>query len=374
MKIAIIATGDEIVHGDTLNTNACDLAQILNAEGFPPDIHLACCDSEQQMIDSLHWLSPDYNLIIFIGGLGPTSDDRTRFALATFLGRPLLEYPEAIRHIQERFQQTDIKLNAGNRQQALFPESTRLLPNPFGSAMGGYYKDERCLYVLLPGPPRECLPMFNQQVMPMLHGLQHSDRALLKWRLFGVAESIIGEILDNALADLPCETGYRLEIPYVEFKVRCDKALATEVKRRIEPLIAPYIIATIEQKASDKLRQWFDVRKIPATIIDDATGGILQTLIQRPENHAFLHFHADENKDLTIKIKGLAAYWTQENQILEVNLDIALTWKGKTQKESHLLQYRSALIIHYAAELACYRIFEMLEKEATPSDHQQVER
>jgi nicotinamide-nucleotide amidase len=360
MHIALLATGDEILQGDTANSNSQDLSHILHAEGIETTTHLVCGDKEEDIIACLQWLTQKHTLILITGGLGPTSDDRTRFALAKFMQTELLIYPEALDILKKRLQRGGLKMNAGNKQQALFPKNTTLLPNPFGSAVGGYCYWKHILFVLLPGPPRECLPMFHHHVLPMLQSFAHKDKVLLKWRLFGVAEAEIAETLDNALAHLDCQTGFRLEIPYVEFKVRCHETLVDAVKSIIDPLVAPYVIASPEQKASECLKEMIIDQSLPMVIIDKATGGVLQTLLQTPDTFPYLHFQAENSVDLQFELSGLDSYWQKKSHTRTVTLHLKGNYQGKIIQEEHDLAYRSPLIVHYAAEWASFRICEFL--------------
>lgn len=153
MTVALLATGDEIIHGDTLNTNSHNLASALSSEGLPLGLQLACSDKEKELYDCLSFLALTHDIILVTGGLGPTSDDRTRFALGRFLKTDLVEFPEAIQHIQTRLGLAEKELNPGNRQQALFPANATILPNPHGTALGCYYSQGNKLFILLPGPP-----------------------------------------------------------------------------------------------------------------------------------------------------------------------------------------------------------------------------
>ena len=121
MTVALLATGDEIIHGDTLNTNSFHLAQILSSEGLSLGLQLVCSDKESEINDCLHFLATQHDLIIITGGLGPTSDDRTRFALAHFLNTDLSNSQLLLEHIKNRLKLSPDKLNPGNKQQALFP-------------------------------------------------------------------------------------------------------------------------------------------------------------------------------------------------------------------------------------------------------------
>lgn len=361
MTIAILATGDEIIHGDTLNTNTHAIAHALNSEGLLLGHQLTSSDREQDIFSCITFLCKRHSIIILTGGLGPTSDDRTRYALARFLNVPLVEFSDAVKHIEKRLTKANITLNAGNRQQALFPLGATLLPNPHGTAMGCsyYFKDK--LLILLPGPPRECLPMFNHYVLPMLGRVQHTDKHLLKWRLFGVAEGEIAQILDDSLASIDCETGYRLETPYLEFKVRCSAEYVEKVQQIIEPIVAPLIIAPPEQKASERLQKVIGEIQISMVIIDDVTGGILQTLIQRPSNYPWLSFHEQNNSRLHVHLSGLEAYWS-DSGVASTSLTIDYQYDTTQGTETQQIPYRSPLVVEYAAEWISFRLLHLINQ------------
>jgi len=361
MTIAFLATGDEIVQGDTLNTNSQAIAQVLNSERLLVGLHLSCGDNEQDMLESLEFLSQRHDIVILIGGLGPTSDDRTRFALGRFLNTPLVEFEDALTHIKTRLARANLSLNAGNRQQALFPPRAILLPNPNGTAMGCYYRSQTKLFVMLPGPPRECLPMFNQSVLPILSQTQRTDKQLLKWRLFGVAESEIAEILDGSLANLDCETGYRLDTPYLEFKVRCRADLVEKIKQLIEPIVLPHIIASPEQRASESLGQRIGLMQEPIVIIDDITGGLLQTLLDNPHTHRWLTFHETGASKLHFHLSGLDEYWAHQSSSTTA---ITIKYHNDIEhgSEMHLIPYFSPLVVHYAAEWLSFRLLHLIDQ------------
>lgn len=359
MTIALLATGDEIILGDTLNTNSQQLAHALHSEGLTMGRHLSCSDDERDIMDCLAFLSRDHNIIIITGGLGPTSDDRTRFALSRFLDVPLTDFPEALQHIEQRLRHSKLALTEGNRQQARFPEDAELLPNPNGTAMGCFYVHGDTWYVLLPGPPRECLPMFHRYILPRLQTTQHDDTRLLKWRLFGVAESQIAQQLDDALRCLDCVTGYRLETPYVECKVRCRPEYVADVMAAVEPIITPHIIASVDKKASEVLREALARWQMPVTILDDATGGLLQTLLQGPDDYQWLRFHESAEPGHCFQISGLREYWLDEKGTTSTSL--AIYYNGDCV-ETHELPYRSPLVVHYAAEWLSFRLFHLINE------------
>lgn len=362
MIIGLLATGDEIIQGDTLNTNCHQLAKTLHSEGLVVGLHVACSDSEQEIEECIQFLATHHDIILITGGLGPTSDDRTRFAMARFMEENLIEFPSALAHVKDRLLRSQLAVTQGNKQQALFPKHATLLPNPNGTAMGCYCQAKGKLLILLPGPPLECLPMFEQHVMPMLQQSQHSAKQQLKWRLFGVAESQIAQQLDDALKGIDCETGYRLETPYVECKVRCLPELLPQVKAIVEPIINPHIIASTEKKASDVLREKINELPFTINIIDEVSGGILQTLIQNPKNATHLRFNALKSADINFHTQGLDEYWSNEQQAGTTIVTINYSLNGNSGQETHELPYRSAMVVHYAAEWLSFRILHILNQ------------
>lgn len=361
MTIALLATGNEIIEGDILNTNGRDLAHILHSEGLSPKIHMATSDTEEEILECLQFLSDKHDVIIITGGLGPTSDDRTRFALSRFLNQSLVVFDEALEHLQNILRHSSLALTVSNRQQALFPEAATLMPNPFGTAMGCYCAKDNKLYFLLPGPPRECLPMFQDYVLPQLETTRGANQ-WLKWRLFGVAESEIGQQMDDALRHIPCETGYRLEMPYVEFKVRCEEKFKPTVREIVDPLVAHYIIASTEKKASEALIELIIKRKQRISIVDEVTGGLLESLILKPETRSLLDFCGQKKLDHVFHLKGLREYWQQEKG---TTTSISISYKDSQESqqiESHQIPFRSAMVLYYAAEWLSFRLFHLINE------------
>ncbi|WP_419420260.1 competence/damage-inducible protein A [Legionella sp. D16C41] len=362
MAIALLATGDEIIHGDTLNTNSHYLAHALSSEGLAVGIHLSCSDDELEIYQCISFLAHQHDIIIITGGLGPTSDDRTRYALSRYLESSLIEFEEALTHIQNRLYHSKLALSEGNKQQAKFPAKAYLLPNPNGTAMGCYVRHHNKLLIMLPGPPRECLPMFNNYILPILQNTQHTTTKLLKWRLFGVAESQIAQAIDDALQTFNCKTGYRLDTPYVECKVWAKPELVERILKTLQPIISPHLITKTDKKASEELVELIQKWQKPIIILDEVTGGLLQSLIQLPETYPFIKFHEQNHAALHFHICGLYEYWSNRPKNGETSLAIFYSHGRFEGKETHVIPHRSPLVIHYAAELISSRLFHLINQ------------
>lgn len=364
MTIAILYTGDELIHGDTLNTNSYAISQALSSEGLSIGLQMTCSDKDKDIQDSINFLIKDHDIVIITGGLGPTSDDRTRFAFEKLFGITLVEFPEALLHVKDKLSNRR-QLHSGDAQQALFPPNATILFNPYGTAMGCHFTVENKLFFLLPGPPRECMPMFHHHVIPFLRKQQHSTKTILKWLVFGVPESLIANDLDKALLGLDCKTGYRYDSPYVELKVRCKPALVETVNAIVEPIVNPYVISSSNKKASAELAENIAEVKIPISIIDEATGGILQTLIQRPNNYRYLSFSSTsrEKSQLNVRISGFQAYWKDNKDHGQAEIVLSYSKdQGPVGEERRKfpLHSNNILVLNAAAEWLCFRIANLI--------------
>jgi|TARA_R110002126_G_scaffold110918_1_gene248312 nicotinamide-nucleotide amidase len=365
MTIGLLATGDELTHGDTLNTSTQVIAKILSSEGMSIGMHVVCGDKQHELVDALEFLGHKHQVMIITGGLGPTSDDRTRFALARYLNQALIEYADALLHVETRLKRAKLLMDDGNRQQALFPKEATLFPNPNGTAMGCAYQQDKRLFIILPGPPNECMPMFQTYALPLLQKLMiASEKEILTWRLFGVAEGQIAQVLEHALVNIPCQLGYCLEMPYLMFKVRCEKHVVEDVRKIIKPLVAAYLIASTEHTASAQLSMLFECQKLKATVFDETTGGILQSLLQNPNNHAYLSFreHDDDSTRCYFHASGMEAYWQGVSHV--GSSDVVLTYRLGTQQgeERYTLPRIGPWATHTAAEWLSFRIFDLINQ------------
>jgi len=365
MTIGLLATGDELTHGDTLNTSSQVIAEALSSDGLSMGMHVVCGDKEQELVDALSFLGKKHQVMIITGGLGPTSDDRTRFALAAYLNEPLIEYTDALLHVEARLTRAKLCMDDGNRQQTLFPEGSELFPNPHGTAMGCAYRQDEKLFILLPGPPKECMPMFQAYALPLLRQLiSSSQKEILTWRLFAVAEGQMAEVLEHALTDIDCQLGYCLETPYLMFKVRCEKSSVADVRAAIEPLVAPYIIAPPEQTASMRLCALFETQKPKVAVFDDVTGGVLQSLLQNPKNYGDLSFREqDKNKaELCFYATGLEAYWQGADDAGSSDVVLSYRLGDEVGEERYTLPRIGAWTVHTAAEWLSFRIFHLINQ------------
>lgn len=354
LRIAILSTGDELVEGMTLNTNAKTIAGLLFSEGVQPGLQMVCSDKEQEIMDCLTYLVPLHDYVIITGGLGPTSDDRTRFAMGKFVNQELISKKEALTHISSLTGRKES--SQGDQQQSLFPEGAMLLPNEHGTALGCIVEATPCTIVLLPGPPRECIPMFSNYLLPQLIQNNTPDSVGLSWLAFGVREETLAVQLEEALKHFPaCEIGYRLDPPYVECKVRCRPEEADPVTKRVAPVLKPYLLMGSNIKASVALKEKISFLKKPIRIKDTATGGLLQQFLSTPLTYPYLQFGNTEDFKADFECEGLEAYWQQTDDIVK-----EVRFKSHALQNKVILPFKSVLVINMAAEWFCAQILGVL--------------
>ena len=357
--IALLATGDEIVDGVILNTNAQHIANTLFHEHMHVTEHRIVRDNEANITQTILSLLENNDAIIITGGLGPTTDDRTRFALAKALQQPLELHEDVwqaiIDLLAQRYGMTNIPIS--NQQQALFPKNAEILANPNGTAAGCFCQFQNKLIFMLPGPPSECLPMFAHYVLPKLKEQQFGQKTYFKnWLLFGVSEGHIAEKLEAALASFPsCRTGYRVTFPYLEFKLFAsnDHDLQQSILA-ISDIIAPHLFDDTATKASETLKAALLKNSIFIDFTDTATGGHLEQLLRTPELNSQLHFNTQHKNHWHLELSGLTEYWGSIPDAKQATLHLSLTSpKGDVYQETKVsLNYRQRNL-HYAAEYAC---------------------
>lgn len=191
----IIAVGSELLGSTRLDTNSLYLSDRLAAVGIDLRAKSVVGDDRRRLADILRAALTRADLVVLTGGLGPTDDDLTREVVADTLARPLHEDPAIVAHIEQRFAARGLRMPHVNRRQAMVPQGASVLANPRGTAPGLSLEHDGRVIVLLPGPPREMQPMFDEVCATTLAPRSGGAR-ILKRTIFvaGRGESHVEEI------------------------------------------------------------------------------------------------------------------------------------------------------------------------------------
>jgi nicotinamide-nucleotide amidase len=196
MSAEIICVGTELLLGDILNSNAQYLAQQLAHLGIPHYFQTTVGDNPERLKKVIEIATSRAQILIFTGGLGPTPDDLTGETIADFFGATLVEKPEIIDDITQKFAARGRVMTPSNRKQALIPEGAEILPNPTGTAPGIIWQPRPGITIFtFPGVPSEMYRMWEETAVPFLKSQGWGKEIIYSrmLRFFGVGESALAE-------------------------------------------------------------------------------------------------------------------------------------------------------------------------------------
>ncbi len=189
----ILCVGTELLLGDIVNTNAAFLSSRLADLGINVYRHTVVGDNPERLKKALALALEESDLVITSGGLGPTYDDLTKETVASAFGREMYLHTESLERIEAYFSRTGRVMTENNKKQAMMPVGATVLRNDYGTApaLALFDEDKNKTVIMLPGPPNELIPIFNEQVTPYLE--TRSDAILLSKNvnIFGMGESAV---------------------------------------------------------------------------------------------------------------------------------------------------------------------------------------
>lgn len=264
LRVEMLSSGDEVLHGHILDTNAAWLGRWLFDNGAPLCGRATVGDDVTALVTAFEAASRRADVLIVNGGLGPTSDDLTTQAAARALGVVLEEDSVWLAHMQVWFEQRGRVMPSSNRKQAWLPVGAERLDNPIGTACGFAVTLNDCLIFFTPGVPREFMLMVEQQIMPRLRQRFRLPAPPLCLRLstIGRSESSLAEQLDGLALPPGCTLGYRSASPLIELKLSGPATQAAAMQtcwQQVRALLAENLLfegeAGIAGRAAAALRQ-----------------------------------------------------------------------------------------------------------------------
>ena len=169
MKAAIITIGDELLIGQTVDTNSAWMGAELSKSGFDVYRMTSIHDRREDIIHALTDATGKTDVVLITGGLGPTSDDITKQTLCEFFNTKLVTDPDVLSMISEMMSHRKYAMNENNRRQADVPESCRVLQNAAGTAPGMWFEKDGTIFISMPGVPHEMKYLMTEHVLPDLH-------------------------------------------------------------------------------------------------------------------------------------------------------------------------------------------------------------
>ncbi len=282
LKIAMLSTGEEVLHGDIVDTNASWLSELFFDAGFGLVKRSTVGDQMSSLVEELMMLSFNSNVVIVNGGLGPTSDDLSSEAASQAAEVPLELNEMWLKQLEAFFAGRSIPMPESNKKQAMLPQGAEMLDNPLGTACGFKMRINDCVFYFTPGVPSEFKHMVKTLILPDIqaNNPSHLGQECSRLYTFGTSESALSDTLDKVQLPPGYMLGYRSYLPFIQVKLfgPADdleqrvkvlnvifKLIETHVVSVDEPLIAhlghlleekQYSVAVAEQSTKGWLSNW----------------------------------------------------------------------------------------------------------------------
>ncbi len=288
MRCEIITVGTELLMGQITNTNAREIARELSALGVGVYYQSVVGDNEKRLKEVFALALQRTDLVILVGGLGPTEDDITREAVAEVLNLPLGKNEFWEKTLEDFFGKRLRSMPEVNRKQAMVPRGGELLPNDRGTAPGIYLEKQGQIVVLLPGPPKEVTPMFQNQVVPRLQERLQStgELGVLQskiLRIVGIGESSlvskIKDILDRQSNPTiaPLAKGAEIHLRITAFAPSTQEAnnLIEETAAELKAVLGNYVYGEDDENLEMAVAKLLWEQEKTVALAESCSGGYL---------------------------------------------------------------------------------------------------
>lgn len=291
MQIDLISIGDELLIGQTLNTNAHWLSKQLNTIGFQIRQHVTISDDKEIIVAALDHSLRYSDVVIITGGLGPTKDDLTLEVLTKYFGGKLVQNQEVYQDIERLITGRGYRMNELNKQQALVPDVAQVIRNKNGTAPGTWFEKEGKIVVSLPGVPYEMKAMMEHEVIPQLKKrfeLPHIIHQMVYTQ--GVPESQLAEMLEDWENNLP----QSIKLAYLPSPGRVKLRLSMEGKDKkkleqtlenqlndLQSIIGKYIFSFSESELEVVIGNLLREKQQTLATAESCTGGYIAHLITK---------------------------------------------------------------------------------------------
>ena len=276
MNIALLSVGTEILLGDTVNTNLASLGQALYNNGFILSTEKTVPDDKKLIQDAVNELLENNDVIITCGGIGPTEDDFTKEVISEMFDLKLVVDEDHLSWMKSRWESRDMTMPATNIKQAEIPAGATKLNNTNGTSPGIYIELKSKHVFILPGPPREFIPLVTDELVPFLkHNFTKVEKDYEFILFFNEAESALAEKIDKFKPE-------GLDIAYLAskgiIKLRIDKNSVSEdalkdFKNQIKETLSDNVLSYENIPASKVLLRELKAKNYTISLVESITGG-----------------------------------------------------------------------------------------------------
>jgi nicotinamide-nucleotide amidase len=288
-SIEIITIGDEILIGQTVDTNSAWMGNELNLMGIRINRITSVSDNKGEIITSLDEALSRTEVVLMTGGLGPTSDDITKETLTGYFGGKLVMDNEVLENVTDRLRRRNLQMNENNRRQAMVPDNCKVLRNLTGTAPGMLFEKNGKIVVSMPGVPHEMKHIMKEHVLPLL-AVRLPGGVIVHKNImtYGVAEAILAERLETFENELPGEIRLAYLPAYGVIKLRLtavgsdEKKIRESIKEQVAKLyeiIPDVIYGEDEVMLEEVVGKLLNDNNLTVATAESCTGGKIASLI-----------------------------------------------------------------------------------------------
>jgi len=290
MKAYLISIGDELLIGQTINTNVAFIGNLISENNIEVIKSTVIGDDVKLILDELELASLKADLIICTGGLGPTHDDVTRNAFVKYFKTELVHNDEVLEDIKNMLKRRGRELKKTHEDQAMVPKISQVIRNENGTAPGYWIEKDYKIFIVMPGVPYEMKTMMSNQIIPKLIEIIGEPKEFIKkitLQTTGLPESVVAErlgdieeLLNGAqLAFLPNQFGVRLRVT-VKSKVEEDaNNHLLEIEQKIRSKVGRFIYGRGDENLEDVVGRLLKERELRISVAESCTGGGLSDRI-----------------------------------------------------------------------------------------------
>lgn len=315
MKVEIIAVGTEVLMGDIVNTNAQYIARMLSMLGLGTYYHSAVGDNAQRLKEMFRVGFERADIIIATGGLGPTKDDITKEVAGEFFGKEMILDQDTLSNIETYFAKLGRELPDNNKKQAYFPAGSQIVPNSNGTAPGCIIEENNKVLIMLPGPPGELKPMFQDSIVPYLAKYSNGILVSTIIRMFGIGESTMEKEIEDIIQNqsnptiAPYAQKGGLILRLTAWGQTKEEALASmqPVKAQLYDRLGQYIYGEGEDGLGTLVCQALIRDRLKISVAESCTGGMLaSTFVDYPGiSEIFSEGHITYSNEAKTKYLGV---------------------------------------------------------------------
>lgn len=330
LKAEIITIGDEILIGQIVDTNSAWMGRKLNEIGWEISSIQSIRDLREHIISALELACKRSDAVLITGGLGPTKDDITKYALCDFFGSELVFHELTYAHISTVFKSINKPLLDAHRSQAMLPSNCEALPNRFGTAPGMLFHYNGCVVISMPGVPYEMKGIMEESVLPLLQS--KSNEAIQSSTIVtaNVPESVISSMLSDfedglpnhiKLAYLPHYNFVRLRLTARGSKLNDFETELNVLTNQMCEVLGKMVIAKSDLRIEEIVGQILNTQGKTVSFAESCTGGFVAHLITSvPGSSKYF--------------PGSVVTYSYENKTDVLGVDPEILWKEGAVSES----------------------------------------